>query len=337
MNLQATREGKRFLLAVLVVGFAALNTGNNLMYLIFSMLFSVLLISIVLPYLNLRSIEADLDIQEPIYARTKVPLMIRIRNNKKLLPSYSVRLTIPEIAAGGIYFDVLRPAEQRKITRKVTFESRGYFSLTDAWLSTSFPFIFFTLKKSPENRKTILVYPGIKDLTEDILPAQVTDSQSAGFRRAEADEAGTLREYQRGDSLKSIHWKVTAKKGKLMVRELYEQMPRRITILLDNTSHRRADDFEKAVTLTASLSWLYIKQGYPVRLITCRKTIPFGTGMEHLYKILDLLAVIKMEETVDCRTEDLNRGALILILSSESSIFRRFGSEANRVYYASRL
>lgn len=59
--------------------------------------------------------------------------------------------------------------------------------------------------------------------------------------------------------------------------------------------------------------------------------------MEHLYKILDLLAVIKMEETVDCRTEDLNRGALILILSSESSIFRRFGSEANRVYYASRL
>ncbi len=337
MRLKATREGKRFLLAVLVVGFAALNTGNNLMYLIFSMLFSVLLLSIVLPYLNLRSLETEFEIEEPLYAKTPITLRVNIKNKKKILPSYSVRFTIPELIDQGIYLDVLRAGEEKETIKKVVFSKRGYFSMATAHLSTSFPFIFFTLKSTPEDRKTVLVYPEIIELRDDILPFSAIESYFSGLRRAEADEAGTLREYQRGDSLKSIHWKITAKKGKLMVRELYEQIPRQVTILLDNTRHRRAEDFEKAITLTASLSWMFIKQGYPVRLITCRKTIPFGIGMEHLYKILDLLAIIKMEDKIDCRTEELNRGALVLILSSEVSIFRRFCSEANRVYYASRL
>ena len=122
-----------------------------------------------------------------------------------------------------------------------------------------------------------------------------------------------------------------------MVRELYEQMPRQVSILLDNSIQKNKDHFEKAVTLTASLCYFLINQGYPVRLVTCGKTIPFGTGIEHLYKILDLLAVIKMEEPWKCRAEALDRGALILVLSSESSVFGRFCSEANRVYYASRL
>ncbi|RMG71011.1 MAG: DUF58 domain-containing protein, partial [Nitrospirae bacterium] len=236
MRLKATREGKRFVLAVLIVGFASLNTGNNLMYLIFAMLFSVFVLSVLLPYLTLRGIQLEIEIEEPVYAKAETFLTIGVCNRKSLLPSYSIRLDLAGLVNGGIYFDRLGPGECRKFSRRVTFEKRGYFSLSSLQLSTSFPFIFFELKLPVKGERTVLVYPEIVPV-EDELFFSLRDTGESHLRGMETEEASTIRQYQRGDSLKLVHWKTTAKQGKLMVREFYQGRAQQLTLLFDNTPY----------------------------------------------------------------------------------------------------
>ena len=337
MKLKATREGKRLVLAVLVVGFAALNTGNNLMYLIFSMLLAVVLISLFLPYINLKALEADFEIEEPVHAGVEIPVKISITNKRQLFPSYSVRFTIPGILDRGLYIEQIKPYSTQEFETTVTFKKRGYVSITDFRLNTSFPFIFFHCSKKPEGKKGVLVYPELMAVEEDIFKPSSISSETGRISRTDTEEIQSLREYRHGDSIKSIHWKATAKKGELMVKETYESEPRNVTVVLDNTAGQNNDNFEKAVSLAASISAELIKNGYSLRFITCAKTIPFGSGMEHLLKILDLLAVITMVRHMDCPISELEKGTLFLILSSNESPFNRYRSHATKLYYAHNL
>ncbi|NOX20163.1 MAG: DUF58 domain-containing protein [Nitrospirae bacterium] len=337
MKIRATREGKRFVLAVLVVGFAALNTGNNLMYLIFSMLFSVLVISLALPYLNLRGIKVDIEVEEPVYANTETFIGITISNTKQLLPSYSIRFLIPGLMDEGVYIEQVGPHSTMRFERKIRFKKRGYLTIRDFKLLTSFPFIFFEFQSVPEGKMGILVYPELMAVEEGFLEPSSLETESGTISRANGEDVHGLREYRPGDSIREIHWKATAKRGELMVKEVYEAVPKNITLVLDNTPAQEEALFEKAVSLAASLCTEFIKMGYSLRFITCAKTIPFGSGMEHLFKILDLLAVIKRVDRLDCPLKELERGTLYLILASPTSPFNRYASRAKRVFYAERL
>ena len=67
LNIHFTREGRRFLIAVVLIGFAALNTGNNLIYLIFSMVLSISLISFPVALINLKGLKpCTVDFREPV-------------------------------------------------------------------------------------------------------------------------------------------------------------------------------------------------------------------------------------------------------------------------------
>ena len=57
--MKITREGKRFILTTVLIGVAALNTGNNLIYLIFSLMLSFIALAIVLLRINLSGITLE--------------------------------------------------------------------------------------------------------------------------------------------------------------------------------------------------------------------------------------------------------------------------------------
>ena len=77
-----------------------------------------------------------------------------------------------------------------------------------------------------------------------------------------------------------------------------------------------------------------MKDGYFVRLLTCSKVVPFGNSTEHLYKILDILAVIESRDSWECPLSVEPEGLTILILSSEQSLLKRFISLSDMVIYA---
>ena len=87
-----TPEGTRFLLFALAVGIAAINTGNNLFYLLQAMMLSLVILSGLLSELCLRGLLFRRHVPDYIFANEPVQVSVTISNQKSYLPSFSLRL-----------------------------------------------------------------------------------------------------------------------------------------------------------------------------------------------------------------------------------------------------
>ncbi|HKQ70191.1 MAG TPA: hypothetical protein VJT73_12670, partial [Polyangiaceae bacterium] len=110
-KLKFTREGKYFLGITLGVGFAAINTGNNLLYLLLGMLLSLIVLSGVMSELSLR----DLNVVRRLPTRAQVGrahlVEIEVFNRKKRTPSYAIE--VEDLRAG-------QPADKRCFFLKIS-------------------------------------------------------------------------------------------------------------------------------------------------------------------------------------------------------------------------
>ncbi len=156
-------------------------------------------------------------------------------------------------------------------------------------------------------------------------------------RHGPGDEFMTIREFRYGDNIRRVQWKASAKAGKLMVKDTGIDEPRLLTIILDNIKPLDKESFEKAVSFAASLADRFIRIGFFVRLMTCKKLIPFGSGQEHLFKILDVLALIDEDDTWECPLMHEMQGTGVLILKSDDSSLRKAAPMCSMVVYASDL
>lgn len=140
-----TREGKRFMLATVLIAVAAVNTGNNLIYLIFSLMLSFILLAVVLLRMNLSRISLEVSIDHPVFAGEQTYASFTIKNSKKLIPAYSIRVTASG-AAYPVYCAYIAPKDFVKKEIKITFK-KGAFTHT----ANSLPgadFLSYSLKKA---------------------------------------------------------------------------------------------------------------------------------------------------------------------------------------------
>ena len=151
------------------------------------------------------------------------------------------------------------------------------------------------------------------------------------------DEFAMIREFRYGDDRRKIHWKASAKTDKLLVMEYAANELKKLTIMLDNMLPQDAEIFESAVSFTASVAERFLREGYFVRLLTCGKVIPFGSGTEHLYKILDLLAVIGRHDSWECPVSEEIDGITFLVVGSGESPLRKFIPQSDMVVHAETL
>lgn len=331
-----TREGFRLGLAIVLVGLASLNTGNNLMYLILSVMLSIFFLSLVVTYWNLKGIEVSVEPIEELFAQR--PSRIKIRYSKKgFLSSHSFFLMSNPSSPVKIfdYTESLKPDKFIEKIITITPLRRGLINLKDSlFLKTGFPFIFTEGTLRLTSRASFVVYPHIRDI-ETSLISPLTEGQS---RLTGEEEFHKIRPYRYGDDRRFIHWKATAKTGELMIKESAMEETHKITILFDNFRPPDMKAFENSVSFAASLALRAIESGYYVRFISCRKTIPFGTGKEHLLKILDHLALIEPVEDLICLIDEKDiEGNSVLILQSDVSPIKRFIEYSQRVFYAPEL
>ena len=336
--MKLTREGRRFVLAAILIFFAALNTGNNLIYLILSMMLSILILSVAVLRVNMTGLRLSTFHGEPIFANNPANVDILISNGKKI-PSYSIRALLTEEGLGEAYFSSIPALSDISATIKVLYPKRGRYGGEDIFIKSQFPFIFLGKQIASGTANEIIVYPEIKDL-ERILPQSLHEQYDSTPLRTGGGESFVLvREFLYGDDWRKIHWKASAKTQKLMVKEYVTEDPRRLTVILDNLMPPDVRDFEKAVSVAASISDSFLREGFFVRLLTCRKMIPFGGGNEHLFKILDVLALVEGQDSWESplSLERETPGIVILILNSERSLLRRFIPQSDLVIDAAHL
>jgi uncharacterized protein (DUF58 family) len=92
MDYDVTRAGMIYILISVVIGIAAINTGNNLLYVIVAALLSAILVSGVASALVLRSLSLDVHLPEHVFAARPMLARLLLRNGSSWLPSFSVRV-----------------------------------------------------------------------------------------------------------------------------------------------------------------------------------------------------------------------------------------------------
>lgn len=337
--MRPTREGSRFLLATLLIGLASFNTGNNLIYLIFAMMTAILAASFLLLWLNLRGLSIHLNVNAPVFAAWDTQAELTITNTRRLLPAYSLRIAFPESIEGEGFLAYVPAGGSAVVSVPIAFPMRGIVRYSGFSASSSFPFIFFTGTRRLRSEGEVLVYPEIKDVLPMDMDAGAHGGQ-ASVRKGKGDELLSIRAYREGDDMKHVHWKATARAGSVMVREFAEDAPRTLTIVLDNTLPAEEADFERAVSYAASLAWkMTVDEGYFVSLVTCSRRLPFGNGLEQVYRILDHLAVIEPHDSWDCPMPKDGgfEGLSVLVLASQRSALQHLASECDMVIHAASL
>ncbi len=91
-----TREGLVYLAIVLVIGVAALNTGNNLLFIVVSAMLAAILVSGVASAAILRRLELDMGLPEHVFAGESVQGRMTLHNVRRLLPAFSVSVVPPK-------------------------------------------------------------------------------------------------------------------------------------------------------------------------------------------------------------------------------------------------
>jgi len=302
-SLRLTPEGMRFLLLTLAVGMAALNTGNNLLYLLLAMLLSLIVMSGILSEQCLRHLTIRRRIPDNIFANRPAAVTVSIMNRKPRLPSFSLRVL--DIVEGkavdrGIHLLHLPAGASAAQSYPVLFTRRGQHRIEGLKLQTRFPFGLFIKAANLPLSSEIMVYPELRPLAEGLLhDLAVLGYDQAVARRGPGVGLHNLREYQHGDDSRTIHWKTTARQSRLIVRETETEDIRQVTLALPTTvpAGRSTEFFEQAVSLMASLAAYFQRQGFAVRSLVGEHEVPHGFGQAHLYRILHALALCEPVET----------------------------------------
>jgi uncharacterized protein (DUF58 family) len=97
LDYDVTREGLAYMALVLVIGIAALNTGNNLLFIIVSAMLAAIIVSGVSSAAMLQRVEMELSVPEHVFAKEDVIGRVQIHNRSRWWPAFSISVVPPKI------------------------------------------------------------------------------------------------------------------------------------------------------------------------------------------------------------------------------------------------
>jgi len=340
VDYRLTREGIIYLVAVFVLILAAVNTGNNLLFLILACLLGGILVSGILSRIVLTGIELKFDLPEHVFAEQPVLAELELRNEKPMWPSFSLRVIgetlhrkkdakkLPaEILTQPVFFPFIARASAARQKVELRFPHRGRFRQEAFAIRTRFPFGFFEKTRQIEAASEIVVYPSVEpgDQFYEVLP--LLSGEMASFQRGRGVELHSLREYVPTDSARFVDWKVSAKSARLMVREFAREDERRVLLVFDPfigapradlgklAEAEHAERFERAVAMAASIAWHFHELDSVMGFRTDRFSAPLAPVSEIIYDTLRELALIAPDTSA-------TGGAFLDELASEHEVFK---------------
>jgi uncharacterized protein (DUF58 family) len=269
----------------LLLGFAAVNTGNNLIYLLVSALLGFMAVSGVLGRSNLSGLRVEFEPPEEIYDGRETLARIRVENPRRLLPAFLIRVTLPATATT---FAVVDPAGTAAAAVTVTFRRRGQQTLPPVQVFSIFPINFFVRRLAVVPVRPVTVFPapvscGLMFGTH----GEIGRGERTSPNRGNEGEISRIADY-RGEPIKRIHWKLSARQGELKIKEL--SAVAREPVILDPDA-LPGPHLEARLRCASFLVNRYLREDRPVGLNLGGRPIPPATGRAHKLRLLTELAL----------------------------------------------
>lgn len=230
--------------------------------------------------------------------------------------------------------DGVRHGWQHELTYQVRSELRGRFRIGPMTVRVSDPFGMVELGHSFHAVTTMTVTPRTVPLSPIPLAGAWSgsgDNRPRAFATGSAEDV-TIRDYRRGDDLRRVHWRTSARLGELMVRREEQPWQSRATVVLDDRvrAHRgraTASSLETAVHAAASIITHLDQRGYTVRLVTASEIegpAPWhvhgpGQGSAHLQEALAVVAASDQAQISTSWLGDHNQGDLVVAVLGDLS------------------
>jgi uncharacterized protein (DUF58 family) len=248
-----TRSGLLFFLAITGIGAVAINSGNNLLYLVFSALLSALVYSGFLSVANLRHVEVELEAADDVIMNRPSRLVVRVHNGGSF-PLFFTTVRMHDLSGApvlGVTFVAARSTEELPVL--LTMHRRGRVSGLWAELSSTFPFGIVEMRVEVRVGGELVVYP-------EVRPVVLQQQGERGEHRLEKARAGgdgdffSLRRYQEGDDARRIDWKVFARRGEPYITEREARYQQETLFFLDTARSAWPDAgaFEVGISKLAS-------------------------------------------------------------------------------------
>lgn len=191
----------------------------------------------------------------------------------------------------------MRPGDTARAAYRIPTERRGRFVIGPLRCTLHDPFGLARHSQTVLATDEVIVRPRV----HEVLPLPESSGEDvdrdAPKLRGQPDAGSeflTLREYAPGDDLRRVHWRSTARRNTLMVRQDESRRRAPVVVMLDvrPNAHDRAS-FEVAVEAAASIVHALERAGRPVELVTSLGNTLGTRGRRHLAGVLDELAIIE--------------------------------------------
>ncbi len=298
-----TREGKFFAGITAGVGFAAINTGNNLLYLMLGMLLALIVVSLFMSEFSLRGLTVVRRL--PVRAQVGNPHVVEIEvfNHKVNVPSYAIevedlRENLP--ADKRCFFLKISPNSAQIAAYRRTPARRGRDLHTGFRLATRFPFGLFERSRELPAAGDLIIYPGIDPVSLAAPVAGRTLGHEPLMGRGQGEDYVGLKPFRDGEDPRNIHWRKSAAIGQMVLRERAIDLRPDIQLTLDVRAPRTVSTewtigFERRIRELASRTVAHIKRGDLVRLASSAGVTVHGDRNSGADAILRYLALVAAE------------------------------------------
>jgi len=308
-----TREGAVYLAMIVIIAVAALNTGNNLLFIILSCLLAAVLASGVLSGIVLQGLELDLGLPDHVFAGQSVLARLRLQNRKQFFPTFSVTFSGhagsrrkrkkqaapsgPAILAQSVYLPYLPRRASLTHDVKLTFPKRGRYLQESLRVSTRFPFGFLRKTRNIPCARQALVLPTVEPTQKFLEVLPLIGNEMDSYLKGRGNDLYAIRDYQQSDSARHVDWKASARVRQLKVREFTREDERHVRLVFDarvpDARPETLERFEKAVTLCACLAWYFSETHAVISFATEGFETPMSPASQVLYPVLEKLALIE--------------------------------------------
>ncbi|MDF2695081.1 MAG: hypothetical protein K0S65_3464 [Labilithrix sp.] len=318
-RLKFTREGKFFVGITLGVGFAAINTGNNLLYLLLGMLLALIIVSGLMSELSLRDLTVVRRL--PLRAQVGRPHLVEIEvfNHKGRVPSYAIE--VEDLRAGQpadkrCFFLKISPKSAQVAAYRRTPAKRGRDKHVGFRIATRFPFGLFEKSREVPAEGELIIYPAVDPLQLPALSSGRNAGGETSLGRGHGDDYIGLKLLRDGEDRRDVHWRKSAAVGQLVMRERARDARPDVVLALDVVRRDDAKEdqwsttFERRIRDVASRAVAHIKRGDSVTIKTTATETVRGDRSTGADRLLRFLALVETTTTsaLAARTAD-NTGA----------------------------
>ena len=282
-RVRVTTSGFLYIAITIILSVGAVNTGNNLLYLMASLLLALMVLSGVSSFGNFFFLDVSLVPPREIFAG--IPAPFRLIIGKKRGRSFFLSC---ETRYGSIRLPIIkRPLET---TLWLTIPARGKTTIETLRIHSGFPLGFFRRFKVYAANLDVTVFPRpISRVLPPLTGRSRGGERSGSFQQGElGDEIKELRNYRDTDPLKWVDWKATARKGEMVVRDFYYLEGDTLTIDIA----RKGGGWEIRLSEACYLILEAYRRKLAIGMILPDREMGSGRGEKHKRRLLEALSSV---------------------------------------------